>query len=78
MRFIFFFLQLQHNSLTRLLRVQTFNCPTLSLVLRPLHRACDSLERQQSCTSGALDQLELGQLALTVLLRCCVLNTVSR
>lgn len=26
---------------------------------------------------GALDQLEFGQLALNVLLRCCVSNTVS-
>lgn len=34
MRYIFFFCKLQHNSLTTLVRVQTFDCPALSLVLR--------------------------------------------
>jgi hypothetical protein len=54
------------------------NCTALSLVSR-IHRiALVTVVNISNRARGALDQLELGQLARIVLLRCYVLNTVSR
>ena len=73
MRFI-----LASNSLTMLVRVQAFNCTALRLVSRIHCIALVTVVNVSNRARGALDQLELGQLALIVLLRCCVLSTVSR
>ncbi len=54
-------------------------CTALSLVSRI--RDCIAVVTVVNVSNrarGALEQLELGQLTLIVLLRCCVLNTKSR
>lgn len=53
-------------------------CTALSLVSRIHCIAVVTVVNVSNRARGALEQLELGQLTLIVLLRCCVLNTKSR
>ena len=59
-------------------RVQAINCTALTLVSRIHCIALVTFVTVSNRAHCALDQLELGQLAVIVLLRCCVLNTTSR